>query len=419
MMGGAGPPGVKFVPMLSFSERYDSNVFFTPKITGLNRADYVTTVSPQLFIRDNARVVATTLQLGAVAERYANNPGLNYFGYNAGLNFGLSGLIGRVFPGTTLYVSDSFSYTPILPAFLGGGSPANNQIIGNEATQELTPADTFTRGVQASRVNTTSNSTTVAGATPLSANAMLQMSYTFAFIKFGAPTVNRTEFSPVFLETNTHVVTAGPQFKLSPQDLVTMAYGFSRTTYSGQTGGYDSHSITGTWQHYIARNFTFRLFAGGAVAQEDTGGRIGGSQASQTFVPTGGASVAWNASLTTSVTMDYSTGVYPSYQVTTGPLYSHVVGVSAVHRFSDFFGSQARVNYSRNDAIGKNGGSGILFDSYTATLGLYYRVSSWAVATLTGGYGYYKGNYSGSSAFSANTHFDRTDVTFGFTTYWQ
>lgn len=418
--GAAGPLGVKFIPILSVSERYDSNIFFTPKIAGLNRADYITSVSPQLFIRDNARAVATTLQVGAVAERYVNNPTLSYIGYSAGINFGLTGLIGRIFPGVTLNVSDNFSYTPNPPAFLGGGSAVNNQLIGEEAKQELSTSDTFSRGIQASRVNTTTNSSTISGGVPVSASTILQATYTYAFIKFGAPVVHRPEFSPVFFGTDTHIVSIGPQIRLSEQDLVSLAYGFSRTTYTGKDIGYDSHSATSSWQHYFSRNVNIRVFAGAAVTKLDTGGTAGATSAgNSTFVPTGGASLGWATSRTTSMSLSYTAGVYPSYQTTTGPLYSHVVSLAGTQRFTDSFGGQMSVNYARNDALGKNGGSGIFFDSYTTNVGLYYRVASWAVATLNGGYGYYRGNLRGVSALSTVDQFDRTEVSVGLTTYWQ
>jgi hypothetical protein len=418
----SGPPGIKIIPSLFLSERYDSNVFFTPRIAGLTREDYVTSASPQLFIRDNARVVTTTLQVGAVGERYINNPALSYIGYNGRVSFGLSEVAGRVFPGATLFIYDNFSYSPTPPAFLGGGSQVQNQVIGEESAQALPVSDIYARGIQQARANTTTNSSTITGTIPLLPNTALQTSYTYAFIKFGAPVVSQpnSNFRPVLLESRTHSFTIGPQIRFSGQDILTLGYGYFLSEYSGQEGSYNSHGLTATWQHMISPRVVFRAFAGGAVVSQNFGQAQGAtlpntsSPTQSNLVPTGGISLAW-ASRTTNVNLNYSTGIFPSYQASSGPLYSHVIGISAGQRITDNFGALASVNYARNEAFARNGGDGIFFDSYTTNLGLYYRVSSWAIATLTHGYGHYRGNFSSSTI----NQFNRTEVIFGLTTYWQ
>ena len=334
-----------------------------------------------------------------------------------GLGFG-----GRVFPGATLFIYDSFSYSPTPPAFLGGGNPAHNQAIGEESAQEPTTSDIYIRGIQQSRANTTTNSSSFTGMIPLSARTALQTSYTYAFVKFGAPAVSQTNsnFRPVLLESTTHSLTIGPQIKLSNQDILTLGYGYFRSDYSGQEGSYDSHGLTATWQHIISPRVTFRGFVGAGLIKQDFGLAQGAatpnvsSPTQSNFVPTGGMSLVWT-SRSTNLNLNYSTGIFPSYQASSGPLYSHVVGASANQRITDNFGMLASVNYARNEAFAKSGGNGIFFNSYTTSLGLYYRVSSWAIATLTHGYGHYRGNYSLSSI----DQFTRTEVIFGLTTYWQ
>lgn len=416
----SGPPGIKIIPMLFLSERYDSNVFFSPAIAGVKRDDYVTSVSPQLYVRDNARIVTTTLQLGAVGERYTNNPGLSYVGYNASLNLGLNELIGRVASGATLYVFDNVSYTPTPPAFLGAG--LQSQVVGEGAGQDVSYVDSYVRGVQLSRVNTLTNSSTVAGSIPWTASTNLQASYTYSFVKFGTPVISQSNsgFRPVVLSSATHSVTIGPQVKVTGQDTLTVGYGYFLSSYSGGEGSYDSHGVTATWQRLISPSLILRVYVAGSMVKQDFGVALGATNPGVTtetrtnYVPTGGLSLSWSSRSTT-VSANYSTGIYPSYQTSQGPLYSQVVGITGNHKVTDNFGGLATGNYARNESVGRNGGNGIFFDSYSTTLGLYYRLSSWAVATLTNGYGYFRGNYSGV----AISQFHRSEVIFGLTTYWQ
>jgi hypothetical protein len=117
--GGATDPssmqavnGLRLVPSVQISERYDSNVFFAPKslLQGLNPADFVTTVMPQVrgLYADPEKLVKVNATVGAVGSYYANNTGLSYVGANAGAGLDMSDLLNRWRPGARWTVSDSF-----------------------------------------------------------------------------------------------------------------------------------------------------------------------------------------------------------------------------------------------------------------------------------------------------------------------
>src|SRR5439155_18344324 len=77
-------PVWRVVPLLSVSERYDSNVFFSPKSTleGLNAKpeDFVTTVNAQLAVVHSGRLMQGMFLGGTTSEFYVQNPDLNYTG---------------------------------------------------------------------------------------------------------------------------------------------------------------------------------------------------------------------------------------------------------------------------------------------------------------------------------------------------
>ena len=107
-------PQTNFIPSLTLSERYDSNVYF---VGGGNLEDYVTTVSPQLRVVHKRQLVEATVGGGVTAEAYAKNPGLNYVGANGLVNLNLDGAMSEMVRGLGLQISDTFYYSPQLPSF--------------------------------------------------------------------------------------------------------------------------------------------------------------------------------------------------------------------------------------------------------------------------------------------------------------
>ena len=67
-------PETNIIPSVTLSERYDSNVFFSP---AGNSEDYVSTVSPQLRVVHKRQLVEGTVGGGVTAEAYVKNPRLN------------------------------------------------------------------------------------------------------------------------------------------------------------------------------------------------------------------------------------------------------------------------------------------------------------------------------------------------------
>ena len=157
------------IPSVTLSERYDSNVYFVP---GSNLEDYVTTVSPQLRVVHRGQLVEGTVGGGLAAATYVKNSGLNYVATNAVINLNLDGAMGQLVRGLGLTISDTFRYTPELPAFAG---PAD----GGEI-----PASAVI-GIQAQRANSTANTGRVAASYAVSPRLSFTSTYLDRRLRFG------------------------------------------------------------------------------------------------------------------------------------------------------------------------------------------------------------------------------------------
>jgi hypothetical protein len=116
------------------SERYDSNVYF---VQGDNLDDYVTTVSPQLRVVHRRQLVEGTVGGGLTASAFVKNPGLNYVAANGSVKLNLDGAMNELVRGLGLQISDTFRYSPELPAFAAptsyGGEIPESSLIGIQA----------------------------------------------------------------------------------------------------------------------------------------------------------------------------------------------------------------------------------------------------------------------------------------------
>ena len=146
----------------SLSERYDSNVYF---VQGDNLEDYVTTVSPQLRVVHRRQLVEGTVGGGLTAAAYVKNPGLNYVAANGLVKLNLDGAMNELVRGLGLQISDTFRYSPELPAFAaptdGGEIPESSLI-----------------GIQARRANSFANFGTVAASYAVSPLLSFTSTYT-------------------------------------------------------------------------------------------------------------------------------------------------------------------------------------------------------------------------------------------------
>jgi hypothetical protein len=349
----------KLIPSLTITERYDSNVFFT---SGGNTADYVTTVSPQLMINHAGHFVSGSLLTTLTGEAYVKNPGLNYIAPSGALRMNLDNLIGQVTRRAKLTVTDSFSYTPKPLAFLGPES-------GNAGPE------TFVRGVQAQRANSLTNVASVIGSYSVTPWVTLQGSYMYSIMRFGTAIAppGGAAISPAFFNTKFQNYSIGPQFQVTPLDVVSITYQGSRATYSQGTAfnsGFQTEGATLGWVRTLTPTLTAN--ASGGITKLGTG-------PTSSIQYMADASLQWKYANGTA-TLKYSRSVFPSFFIAAVPLLSQVLTASATYALSGNLTATGSASYARNEAVS---GFPLSFISYSASVSLTYSISRMLSATAS------------------------------------
>lgn len=375
------------IPSVTLSERYDSNVYFVP---GGNLEDYVTTVSPQLRVVHKRPWVEGTIGGGFAAEAYVKNPGLNYVAANGFVRLNLDGAMSQLVRGLGLQLSDTFRYSPQLPAFAaptdGGEIPESSLI-----------------GIQARRANTSANAGTVAASYAVSPRLSFTSTYTDQRIQFGSPSSTPTGgIQGNLIDTTFQAVMSGPVLKVSPIDTLSLYHQYQKGTFDFQ----DSKSDFST-QGAIAgwtRSVTPTLTAG------MTGGVIVFSTTND-LQYVGSASLLWEGQ-DTGLTLSYSRMIKPSFFIAAVPLLSQIVAATATHHVTESFSVLLNGNYAINESIPDS--SLLNFESYSVTPSAQYQVNRVMTAALS--YTYSLFNRTSSSQESS---FDRNLVMLRIFAEWK
>lgn len=407
VMEAQGVPGTRFIPLLTISERYDSNVFFAPKLPGLKREDYVTSTSPQLFIQDSREFGSTTVNLGATAEYFVVNSGLSYVGFNGGIASNLSPLVQRYVYGATLRISEAYTYTPNPPGFLAGNQNYFG-IISGDITDRLPVSDEYVRSLQAFRVNTRSNTVRLRGSIPLGATSDLHASYAYATTSFGNQFVQpQQNFRAILTDVSTHAATIGPTVRLSPVDSLFGTYAYTETT--GQVV-FSTHTASGGWVHSLSQALLSRISGGVSFLHQE------GDTSRVTY--TSGASISWVGGRT-NATLAYNAGVFPSYITAGGALLTNSVSAAVSHQLTSELYGNVGGSYGRDVSIISSGSQRDLsFESVHAYARLNYLVMREAALGLNYSFSYNDGTFNAASPSERDT-IVRHAVTLTLSKYWQ
>ena len=412
--GQPGILGVKLVPFLILAERYDSNVFFSPALPGLKRQDYVTSFSPGIFFLNNARLIRTTLQVSAIGEYYALNPGLNYIGANGTLVLSMNELARRVIPGATFFLSQSVGYRPTLPGFQGNDAPTSPSAPDDEQPDTTTA---LVRSQQNNRVQSLASTSTVGGSLPVTPSIQFQASYAYSTVQQGTPSVNEatgTNIAPSVNSTS-HSAQAGPAWRITPSDTLTLKAIYEQADYGGGQGGYQGMGGTLGWARRISQSFSFRLHGGASKIEQSFGGALGSQTAVNEGIGyTGGAGVLYAEGLQT-VSLTYTSGIAPSFISAVGPIQTHIGQLVLTRRLGDAFSASGGGTYSHSQAVNGNiSVPGTFFESYSGYAGVTYRFSSQYQALLSYSVGTSHGNYFTSEVQS----YGRNVVSLTISAYW-
>ncbi|MGE0642665.1 MAG: hypothetical protein AB7P24_03245 [Nitrospira sp.] len=385
--------GFHIVPMITVGQRYDSNVFFAPKTPGLDRDDFVTTVSPQARVLFGGDLVSLNTRVGANGQFFAKNNGLNNVGANVGLVIDASKFLGQFWPGTRFTVSDYYVFTPEPMAFLTGSLD----------TEEVNP---LIRGFQAHRVNTHSNSVSVSLAAPISQNFNLTARYLNSLTHFGEPEIPQ---EGALLNTTFQTYAVGLAKRISLQDTVSASFLGSKAD-SGSTQSFSGYGGFVAWDHIFNTRVTLRSTAGLQKINDNSG------SGSSSIAPGGSLTVFWNETIR-SWRLSYNVGITPSLQFLGRPILTHAINFTVTQRTSiENLSAFVGLNYGRGNELGGGGSSSsseISYTSYSASGGMSYRITPKTYIALIYSYARFDNRF-GSQTFELDRHLAQVFVTQAF-----
>ena len=383
---GAGPE-TNIIPSVTLSERYDSNVYFVP---GGNLEDYVTTVSPQLRVVHRRQLVEGTVGGGFTAAAYAKNPGLNYVAANGSVRLNLDGAMNELVRGLGLQLSDTFRYTPQLPAFAaptdGGEIPESSLI-----------------GIQARRANSFANAGTVAASYAVSSLLSFTSTYADQRIRFGSPISTPTVgIQGNLIDTTFQTITSGPVLKVSPIDTVTLSHQYQKGTFDfqGSKSSFSTQGAIAGWTSPVTPTLTASMTGGVSVFST-----------SNDLQYVGSASLLWKGQ-DTDLTLSYTRMIRPSFFIAAVPLLSQVVAATATHHVTESFSLLLNGRYAINQSIPDS--SLLKFESYSVTPTVQYKVNRVMTATLSYTHSMFNRTFS-----SQESNFDRNVVMLRIFAEWK
>lgn len=377
-----------WLPTLSVSESYDSNVFLTdPNIVraaGLKPGDYVTTVSPQLATFSELGVARVSLFVRGNFSSYVENPGLNYAGVNGGLNLNLNRMVQRIEPTAGLQVFQGVLYTPVLPSSLGGVAPQPQSPDAAGESEPLNPKSAFILGVQPVRQNSMLTTTNVSFFDRVTPRTTLTTGFSYdRSMFFGTPAVAG---APQNFSASFYGLTQSVSYQVSKVDRGIVTYAFGQSDYASQEiSNYQSHAGTAGWTHLFTPSISGTVTGGATLV-------LPFNSINQTY----SGVLTWYTPVLSS-SLGYSRQISPSFSSLSGPLVSDAVTAAFTAKLSQTVFWGGSLSYSRNEVLADVGAKG-KFTSYVGDAFLNYRVLSWAFASAQYRYGYYDQSFLQTSS---------------------
>lgn len=363
--GSSGGSFSRMVPIVTFSERYDSNVFFSPNKV----SDFVTNISPGGRVEYRDDLVDGSLLGTGVLETYARHPELNYIGGNAVLTGTLNNLVGKMVRGLGLSISDSVMYSPQPQAFVTPTAPASS----------------FLRGIQTVRNNYLTNTANLLGTYAMTPMTQFNASYTHSIMKFFNQTFPSATgaLGAALFDTTVQMVSAGPEYHFSATDSLGVSVVYTTMAFEPNTGvgagfGMTTQGGMMTWKSALTREWSVEISPGLSYVSSLPG----------TAIWTMSGALRWSDAKTTASIM-YSRGIYPSYYISGGALVSSVVNASLSYNLSSQWSVSGMANYGYNESVGMP--QALKFESYDATVAanyMFYRGMTASLSVMQGNYVY-------------------------------
>lgn len=364
-------------PSVSLSQRYDSNVYFGPKEfipSGRQASDLVTTTGAQVQLLNKSRLGDSILSVGVNGSAFAYNTDLSFVSTNAFAATDLSGWVSELVPGFKLRVSDSFLYTPEPPAFLTGGKP-------NELS------DVFSRGIQAVRANTFTNTVQTQSEYSLSRLVSLRSDYSYSLYKVGQIFLTSLGGVPVaFFDTSVHNVATGPTYRFDGGDTLFLKYNYVAAESSGQGVSirYGAHAIVPEYVSKVIPGWLVTISAGATIVEQVQ---------NRTYFA-GKFALTTNYEKPTRLQLSLSRQAAPAFFGTGGALMSNTAQLLVTHGFSKILKLTVSGNYAYNESTPVDV---FTFKSITGSALLEYKLTRSTVLGLSQEYSQF--SYTGISTF--------------------
>jgi hypothetical protein len=344
----------EFIPFVSVSERYDTNIWFSPAEflpPGTRLDDFATTLAGGIQTLYKERGIEASLNAGGDFNAYVYNPGLNYFSATAQGYAQLNSWIQRLVKGARLRVAESFRYTPESPGFLTG-------VKGGVVD------DPFLRGIQAFRANTFSNTASVNGTVPVFRDLALDAGYSWSIYRVGS-ILAAGATGATFFDTNVHSVRGGPRYTLTRQDSVAVL--FQRDQVSQTTVGTTDQPIDFTTQtvllDYTRVTPAWRFGIQGGATHIDPADKA---------YPVATISLSNSLERITAVRLDLSRRAVPNFFLAGGAMISNVGTISVNHKLTRLLSLRANASYGYNETVPDRT---VKFTNISATGGLNYQLT--------------------------------------------
>jgi len=407
----------RIVPVISATEQYDTNVFFTPKSQlqpGTQPEDFITTVIPQVVGTYTGMLVDANASLGALVTHYVNNPNLDYLGFNASGAINLARVVQQSLPRLKAWsVTGTYQYTPSFSAFGGGGSGYGGAGFGGAGggAQPGGPGP-FEVGLVTQRVRTESVSFGTAATYALAPTTDFQASLSYNTIGFGGQYQQNPQAQNSLFNTSVLSISAGVSTQPTANDTVSVTY--SPGSFSQQNAAnFKTHSGTVTWSKVWSRELSAVLGGGLVLLEPYTNTGSGTPQRVPAFLlPKGTASMTYASgssfmraaggegglfgSLPTlagtlapggtsgrgaySVSLGYNIGVSPAFVGVSGALLSQVVSLLGSVGLTDRLTAEGGANLGYSKQAGE--AAGTTFITYGTTVGFNYSLTPTLRASL-------------------------------------
>ena len=385
--GSSGGSSVRVVPFITISERYDSNIrLTTPKVY-----DYVTAILPGARMEYRNDLVEGTLTGALRSEVYVRNPELNFVGTSASIVANLDNAVGRMVRGFRLGLTDSMTYSPQPLAFV---------------TPEA-PETSLYYGIQVGRSNTLTNAANIQGSYAITPLAQFNASYSNQLRKFLDPPTSGNSGS--LFNTAIQSFLAGPQYQVTPNQLIGASYQYQHFTSEPATGGLGNvtvvHGAMVKWQASLTRELTIDVSPGVSILDNEP--------EKPRYTMRG--SLQWRKS-ETAAGLSYVRAILPGMFISSGTLISNVVTTSLSQGLTSEWRVSAQLSYAKNETITNNesiGQSSLQFESFAQSCSLDYTFYPGMAASVS------VSNFNFSiSGTDNNRQYDRQTAMISLRTEW-